>query len=76
MLEYLGYFLVGYAIFAGVLIFLMTFGRSAAFAGTIVERASDFVAGGCLDSALCAPMAIFVCWILPVAVQDSLSSCS
>jgi hypothetical protein len=64
MLEYLGYFLLAYALFAGVLVFLLTFGRSAVFAGTIVERAGDFVAGGCLDSALCAPMSSGVCFLL------------
>jgi hypothetical protein len=53
MIEQLGYFLVAYALFAGGIIFLMTFGRSPIFAGTVVERASDFIAGGCLDSGLC-----------------------
>lgn len=60
MIAALSYFLVAYALFAGIVVFLMTFGRSPVFAGTFVERCSDFMAGGCFDSGLYA-LPITIC---------------
>lgn len=68
MFGALSYFLVAYALFAGTVVFLMTFGRSPVFAGTFVERASDFVAGGCVDSGLYAALALTRCNLICGAV--------